>query len=100
MGWNFADGIFAGRGAHVFDTFVKVNDDGIKPFQGPALFERNVLWGMENGWPLMLAWNTESNESNQTQPNSLSFVNHRRSYSHLTASPIQEPGFSLDFLIP
>eukprot|EP00450_Noctiluca_scintillans_P025933 CAMPEP_0194533888 /NCGR_PEP_ID=MMETSP0253-20130528/71878_1 /TAXON_ID=2966 /ORGANISM="Noctiluca scintillans" /LENGTH=601 /DNA_ID=CAMNT_0039379475 /DNA_START=105 /DNA_END=1910 /DNA_ORIENTATION=- len=64
MGWNFADGIYAGRGSHVYNVFTKVNDDGVKPFETDSLFENNVHWQQGNGWAIMVAWLTEGHQTN------------------------------------
>jgi len=64
MGWNYADGIYAGRNSHVSHVFTKVNDDGVKPFETNSLFEHLVQWQQGNGWAIMFAWLTEGQQSN------------------------------------
>ena len=69
LGWNYADGIHAGSQSHVSHCFVRVNDDGVKPFLSDALFEDLVIWQQHNGWAVMLAWLTEGIQSNITVRN-------------------------------
>jgi len=69
LGWNFADGIHAGSQAHVSHSFIRVNDDGVKPFLSDALFENLVIWQQQNGWALMLSWLTVGVQRNITVRN-------------------------------
>lgn len=59
IGWQFATGIMPGRGAHVSDSFIRVNDDCNPDFQSNQVWERNMLWQLDNGWPFMMQWNTD-----------------------------------------
>lgn len=66
MGWTLADGISAGKNGHVSKSFIRVNDDGVKPFYSGSLFEDLTIWQMKNGWAIMLSWNTEGTQSGIT----------------------------------
>jgi len=69
MGWQYADGIYAGKGSHVSHIFTKVNDDGVKPFESDSLFEDLTIWQQTNGWAIMVSWITEGIQSNITVRN-------------------------------
>jgi len=71
MGWNFADGIYSGKQSHVSNVFTKVNDDGVKPFEGDTLYENNLHWQQGNGWAIMLSWLSEGQQNNITVRNSV-----------------------------
>ena len=43
MGWNFADGIYSGKQSHISHVFTKVDDDGVKPFEGDVVREQRAL---------------------------------------------------------
>ena len=59
MAWQFAsDGIFVGRNGYVGDSFVRCNDDIGPDYQSGQLWENNVFWQLENGWPWLAQWNT------------------------------------------
>jgi hypothetical protein len=67
IGWNFrTDGVFAGRGATIEDSFFKVNDDTIKIFQSNTLVQRCTIWQLDNGQSFMMSWITQTDESNIT----------------------------------
>jgi len=65
MGWHYtSDGIMVGRNSIVQDCYVRANDDSLKLYMSHTRWERNLIWQLDNGWPLMLSWNTMSNEHN------------------------------------
>jgi len=64
MGWYWADGINAGQYGTVSFSFVKVNDDGIKPFYTGSEVENSVIWQQHNGWAIMLSWLTGADQDN------------------------------------
>ena len=64
MGWYAADGINAGPYGKVSFSFIRVNDDGVKPFYTGSDFSNLVIWQMRNGWAIMLAWLTEDDQDN------------------------------------
>ena len=59
MGWYASDGINAGPYGKVSFSFIRVNDDGVKPFYTGSDFNNLVISQMRNGWAIMLAWTTE-----------------------------------------
>jgi len=69
FGFQFADGIYSGKRSHVRHIFTKVNDDGVKPFEGDSLYEDLTIWQQQNGWAIMMAWLTEGIQSNITVRN-------------------------------
>ena len=64
MGWYASDGINAGPYGQVSFSFVRVNDDGVKPFYTGSDFNNLVISQMRNGWAIMLAWLTEEDQDN------------------------------------
>ena len=64
MGWYASDGINAGQYGQVSFSFIRVNDDGVKPFYTGSDFSNLVIWQMHNGWAIMLAWLTDADQDN------------------------------------
>ena len=59
MGWQYAaDGIFVGRHGKVSDSFIRVNDDATVDYQSHQIWQRNIIWQLDNGWPFLMQWNT------------------------------------------
>ena len=57
ISWQMGqDGINAGKYATVTDSFVRVVDDAIKPWDSGARYERITVWQLGLGWPINLGW--------------------------------------------
>jgi hypothetical protein len=56
--------VHAGSQSWVHHSFVRVNDDGIKPFLSDSVFEDLVIWQQTNGWAIMLSWLTQGMQRN------------------------------------
>ena len=70
LGWQYsADGVFVGRHGSVSDSFLRANDDLAVDFQSHQVWERNVLWQLDNGWPFLIQWNTY--DKNERDPRAL-----------------------------
>jgi hypothetical protein len=52
--------------AVIQDSFFMVNDDAVKAFMGNLLVQRITIWQRDNGQPVMLSWNTPTDQSNVT----------------------------------
>lgn len=50
------DGINAGKYGTVTDSFVRVVDDALKPWDSGAHYERITIWQLGLGWPINLGW--------------------------------------------
>lgn len=62
IAWGFTtDGWGSGSYSITEHCFYKVNDDSSKLFFTGNVFKNNVYWQMENGCPLMMSWNTDTN---------------------------------------
>mmetsp|Transcript_18554 Transcript_18554/g.27516 ORF Transcript_18554/g.27516 Transcript_18554/m.27516 type:complete len:270 (-) Transcript_18554:371-1180(-) len=85
MGWFASDGINAGQYGTVSYSFIRVNDDGVKPFYSGSEFKNLVIWQMKNGWAIMLAWTTEGEQDG--------IYVHDISILHDDHSECTDPGF-------
>lgn len=57
ISWQMGqDGINVGRFGTVADSFVRVVDDAIKPWDSGARYERITIWQLGLGWPINLGW--------------------------------------------
>lgn len=50
------DGINAGKYGTVTDSFVRVVDDALKPWDSGAHYNRITVWQLGLGWPINLGW--------------------------------------------
>jgi hypothetical protein len=58
LAWGYStDGFTGGSQSLVEHSFLKVNDDSLKPFGTGTLISDVVLWQMENGCAVMGSWN-------------------------------------------
>jgi len=58
VSWAFStDGVDLGSQGLLENSFLKVNDDSIKPFGPGGLAQRVVIWQQENGCAVMGSWN-------------------------------------------
>jgi hypothetical protein len=58
VSWAFStDGVDLGSQGLLENSFLKVNDDSIKPFGPGGLAQSVVVWQMENGCAVMGSWN-------------------------------------------
>mmetsp|Transcript_11164 Transcript_11164/g.16791 ORF Transcript_11164/g.16791 Transcript_11164/m.16791 type:complete len:766 (-) Transcript_11164:110-2407(-) len=57
ISWQMGqDGINAGKYGTVTDSFVRVVDDALKPWDSGAHYERITVWQLGLGWPINLGW--------------------------------------------
>ena len=57
ISWQMGqDGINAGKYGRVTDSFVRVVDDALKPWDSGARYERITIWQLGLGWPINLGW--------------------------------------------
>mmetsp|Transcript_14777 Transcript_14777/g.21797 ORF Transcript_14777/g.21797 Transcript_14777/m.21797 type:complete len:607 (-) Transcript_14777:178-1998(-) len=57
ISWQMGqDGINAGKYGTVSDSFIRVVDDAIKPWDSGALYQNIVIWQLPLGWPINLGW--------------------------------------------
>jgi hypothetical protein len=79
ISWGYStDGLSGGEGSIIQDSFIKVNDDSTKLFSTGMLFQRLVIWQMENGCPFMMSWNLNANTAFITARN-CDIIFHERS---------------------
>lgn len=55
--WFGTDGPYVESGGLIEDCFVKVNDDGFKPYRGDTVIRDCVEWQMANGAAFQIGWN-------------------------------------------
>lgn len=56
------DGINTGVGSSAYNNFIMCGDDAIKPMEDRQYFSGNVIWQLENGFPIMFGWNYPSTD--------------------------------------
>lgn len=65
LSWHAnSDGIAAGTGSTIQNSFLKVFDDVIKLFHSNMVVDSNVIWHQQTGSAFQLSWNTRSTVSN------------------------------------
>ena len=57
MTWQMGqDGLNAGKFGTVEDSFVRVIDDAIKPWDSHGIYKNLVVWQLTLGWPINFGW--------------------------------------------
>ena len=57
MTWQMGqDGLNAGKFGTVRDSFVRVIDDALKPWDANGVYQNVVIWQLALGWPINLGW--------------------------------------------
>ena len=78
IAWGFStDGYTGGAQSIIQNSFVKVNDDSIKPYATGTLVQNMVVWQMENGCAVMGSWNLNDNQSYITA-RTIDIIKHER----------------------
>ena len=67
--WYSTDGVYVGPHSAVLDSFIMVNDDAVKPMVSGVLVDGCTIWQGDNGWSVMMGWNTGDDESGMTVQN-------------------------------
>ena len=80
IAWGYStDGITGGAQSLFRNSFLKVNDDALKPYGTGTLATDIVLWQMENGCAVMGSWNLNADVGFVTA-RALDVIRHERSY--------------------
>jgi len=81
ISWGYStDGFTGGSQSLIQHSFLKVNDDSLKPF-GPGTYVSDVvIWQMENGCAVMGSWNLNS-DSGFITVRALDVIRHERNYA-------------------
>ena len=61
--WYSTDGLYAGPWGEISNSFVMVNDDALKPMARHSSVTNCTVWQGDNGWSIMLGWNTGTLET-------------------------------------
>ena len=57
MSWQSGqDGLNAGKFGQVSNSFVRVPDDSLKPWDSHAVYTNITIWQLTLGWPINLGW--------------------------------------------
>jgi len=57
ISWQMGqDGLNAGKFATVTNSFIRVVDDALKPWDSGALYQNITIWQLPLGWPINLGW--------------------------------------------
>jgi hypothetical protein len=67
--WYSTDGLYAGPWGEVSNSFVMVNDDSLKPMARHTKVRDCTVWQGDNGWSVMLGWNTGTQETGMSVKN-------------------------------
>ncbi len=67
--WYSTDGLYAGPWGEVSNSFVMVNDDSLKPMARYTKVRDCTVWQGDNGWSVMLGWNTGTEETGMSVHN-------------------------------
>ena len=80
IAWGYStDGFTGGAQTLIEHSFVKVNDDSLKPYGTGTLISDVVLWQMENGCAVMGSWNL-NNDVGFVTARTLDVIRHERDY--------------------
>lgn len=80
IAWGYSTDGFSGGSQSLFEfSFLKVNDDSLKPFGVGTLATDIVLWQMENGCAVMGSWNLNQDTGYITSRR-LDIIRHERTY--------------------
>jgi hypothetical protein len=80
IAWGYStDGFSGGSQSLVESTFIKVNDDALKPFGTGTLVSDVVIWQMENGCAVMGSWNLNQDTGFVTARR-VDVIRHERNY--------------------
>ena len=80
IAWGYStDGFTGGSQSLVEHSFLKVNDDSLKPFGTGFLVSDVVIWQMENGCAVMGSWNLNQDTGFVTARR-LDIIRHERNY--------------------
>ena len=81
IAWGYSTDGFTGGAQSLFQrSFLKVNDDALKPFGTGTLARDIVLWQMENGCAVMGSWNLNADVGFITAQR-LDVIRHERTYA-------------------
>lgn len=67
--WYSTDGLYAGPWGEVANSFVMVNDDSLKPMARHTTVRDCTVWQGDNGWSVMVGWNTGTQETGMSVKN-------------------------------
>ena len=78
IAWGFStDGYSGGAQSIIQNSFVKVNDDSLKPYATGTLVQNIVVWQMENGCAVMGSWNL-NNDVSYVTARTIDIIKHER----------------------
>jgi len=85
------DGINAGKHSTVSDSFIRVVDDAIKPWDAGSLYTRITIWQLPLGWPINLGWWSWTSDDRDTVVDTV-YVIHNQNWMTSEGWPTTKSG--------
>ena len=93
MTWQMGqDGLNAGKFGTVEDSFIRVIDDALKPWDSNGVYRNIVIWQLTLGWPINLGWWNWGAEEDQNTIISDIFLIHNHNWVSSKDWPESESG--------